>query len=223
MTGAIAGASKGTRVAEFLDTAVSFPAAVFGILLVIVIAYWAIVLLGVLGDGFFDADADADGDVGIAGLLGAVGLGGVPAAVVVSLWIAFGWFTSFVGAEATGEMSGLVRVAAGTGVVALALGVGYAVTFLVVIPLRKIMPAEAPPPRRADLVGRTCVVRTTTVDNTHGQAEVTAEDGSSAVIQVRQTGEEALNAGTTALIFDYDADGEFFWITAAPAHLNPEP
>jgi hypothetical protein len=48
-----------------------------------------------------------------------------------------------------------------------------------------------------------------------GQAEVTAQDGSSAIIQVRQTGEHALTFGKRALIFDYDTDGEFFWVAPA--------
>jgi hypothetical protein len=206
-------------VAEFLDTAVSFPAAVFGILLVIVIGYWLVVLLGVIGEGLLDADA-GDSDVGFAGFLGALGLGGVPVAAVLSLWIAFGWFGSFIGVAFLDDADGLDRIAdplANAGVLVLAIIAGYVVTYLVVIPLRRLMPEPAPPPQRSDLVGRTCVVRTTTVDHEHGQAEVAAEDGSSAVIQVRQTGGEPLHAGSAALIFDYDADGEFFWITVAPS------
>ncbi|MEU8270540.1 hypothetical protein AB0B89_25705 [Sphaerisporangium sp. NPDC049002] len=34
--------------------------------------------------------------------------------------------------------------------------------------------------------------------------------------------EEALRAGDTALIFDYDADGEFFWVTPYDAELDPD-
>ena len=33
------------------------------------------------------------------------------------------------------------------------------------------------------------------------------------MVQVRQAGDKArLTSGSTALIFDYDADGEFFWV-----------
>lgn len=212
-------------MAEFLDTAVSFPVAVLGLLLVIVIGYWLIVLLGVIGEGLFDADT-GDGDVGFAGFLGVLGLGGVPVAAVLSLWIAFGWFGSFIAVVLLGDAGGLDGISGpltNAGVLVLAVFAGYLVTYLVVIPLRRLMPEPAPPPQRSDLVGRTCVVQTTTVDHEHGQAEVTAEDGSSAVIQVRQTGGEPLHSGSTALVFDYDADGEFFWITVAPSHLNPDP
>lgn len=211
-------------MAEFLETAISFPVAVFGVLLVIVIGYWLIVLLGVVGEGLFDGDVP-DSDVGMAGMLGAVGLGGVPIAAVLSLWIAFGWFGSFIGVVFLGDVDALDEFAeplTAAGVLVLAIVAGYAATYLLVIPLRRLMPRPDPPPQRSDLVGRTSVVRTTTVDHQHGQAEVTAEDGSSAVIQVRQTGGEPLHAGSSALIFDYDADGEYFWITVAPSHLHPE-
>jgi len=58
-------------------------------------------------------------------------------------------------------------------------------------------------------------IRTGTVTGEFGQAEVTAQDGSSAIVQVRQTGEHALTHGNRALIFDYDTDGEFFWVAPA--------
>ena len=66
--------------------------------------------------------------------------------------------------------------------------------------------------RRADFVGRTCVIRTGRVTRTFGQAEVRAEDGSSAIVQVRQAGEDDLHAGTVAVLYDFDPEGEFFWV-----------
>ena len=54
-------------------------------------------------------------------------------------------------------------------------------------------------------------------------AEVHAVDGSSAVVQVRQSLDDAagpggvLRAGAAALIYDYDDGGEFFWVMPAPS------
>ncbi|HWO65844.1 MAG TPA: hypothetical protein VNO31_38015, partial [Umezawaea sp.] len=59
------------------------------------------------------------------------------------------------------------------------------------------------------------------VTHDFGQAEVTATDGSSAVVQVRQAGQDVLVAGSTALIFDYDVDGEFFWVAPVDSALGP--
>ena len=56
------------------------------------------------------------------------------------------------------------------------------------------------------------MIRTGTVTRTFGQAEVHAPDGSSAIVQVRQTGADDLRAGTTALLYDVDPEGEFFWV-----------
>ena len=74
--------------------------------------------------------------------------------------------------------------------------------------------------KQLDFVGSVCVIRTGRVSQTFGQAEVTAADGSSAIIQVRQTGTDTFKSGTAALIYEYDADGEFFWVTPVP---HPEP
>ena len=69
---------------------------------------------------------------------------------------------------------------------------------------------------RTAFVGRTCVIRTGTVTDAFGQAEVHAADGSSAIVQVRQTGADTFTAGSTAVIYEYDRDGEFFWIVPTP-------
>lgn len=70
----------------------------------------------------------------------------------------------------------------------------------------------AAPDSLADFVGRTCVIRTGRVTPTFGQAEVHAEDGSSAIVQVRQTGVDELSAGTVAVLYAFDPEGGFFWV-----------
>ncbi|HEX4818129.1 MAG TPA: hypothetical protein VFV66_35765 [Nonomuraea sp.] len=64
-----------------------------------------------------------------------------------------------------------------------------------------------------------CVIRTGTATRDFGQAEVTAADGSSAVVHVRTTGQDRLARGDKALIFEYDADGEFFWVMPYESEL----
>jgi hypothetical protein len=65
-------------------------------------------------------------------------------------------------------------------------------------------------------------VRTGRVTSTFGQAEVHSPDGSSALVQVRQAGTDDLRAGTAALLYDFDADGEFFWIVPTDVATRPE-
>jgi hypothetical protein len=113
-----------------------------------------------------------------------------------------------------GVLTGVLRIAVGIGVIIAALTGGLFAAGLVAKPMRKlyVTGGEA---SRGDFVGRECVIRTGRVSGDFGQAEVTAVDGSSAIIQVRQTGEHELSNGHRALIFDYDTDGEFFWVAPA--------
>lgn len=177
---------------EFLDAALSFPAAPLGILLVVVVGYWLLASLGVVS--LEESHA-----------LDFLGVGGVPITISLSIASAVSWFAALVGTVLTG--GGVARVV----VLVVAVLVGLVAARLLVVPIRRAL-ADPPAATRGDFVGRTCVIRTGRVTDTFGQAEVTAADGSSAVVQVRQAGQDALTAGSTAVIFDYDAEGEFFWV-----------
>jgi hypothetical protein len=187
---------------DFIDAALSFPAAVFSVLLAVVVIYWLMVLIGTLDVELGDLDL-ADG----------IGLGGVPATISFSVLTVIGWFVSLVGTLLV-DSAGVLRVALGFGVIVIALVAGVFAAAFVARPLRRLylIAGEA---SRGDFVGRECVIRTGSVTGDFGQAEVTAQDGSSAIIQVRQTGEHALTHGNRALIFDYDTDGEYFWVAPA--------
>jgi hypothetical protein len=187
-------------MAEFVRAALDLPAAVFGIALILVLAYWALIAFGVLDVVF-----------------------GVVVSAAASLFVAVAWFAALAGTLLAhrGHLSGAVP---STGVVLAAVVLSGLVTRVLTPPLRRALTEEQVPSRR-DFVGRMCVIRTGRVDLAFGQATVRAADGSSAVIQVRQQRnqeeEAALKAGSTALIFDYDADGGFFWVMPYDAELDP--
>jgi hypothetical protein len=209
---------------EFLAVAFGFPTALFSFSLLVVAGYWAFVLLGGLDMDLLGAGADADtgagtgpedGDGPGAGWFAFLGLGGVPGTVVLSLLIALAWFVSLAGsALLDGPLPRTV-------VLVVALIAAWAGTRLAVLPLRRVLrrPAEG---SLRDFVGLPCVIRTGRVGPDFGQAEVTAPDGSSAIVQVRQPAMDvavagdaegtALTAGSTALIFDFDPAGQFFWV-----------
>ncbi|WP_219519275.1 YqiJ family protein [Nonomuraea ceibae] len=172
---------------EFLHVAFSYPMAVFTYPLIVVVGYWIVVVTGLFDTGDHDAPW--------------LGLGGVPAGVTLSLLIAFSWLLTLIGSQIT-----TLPV-----VPLLALASGWLGTRALLAPLRRLAPRERQP-SRGDFVGQMCVIRTGSATADFGQAEVTAADGSSAVIQVRTTGQDRLSRGDSALIFEYDADGEFFWV-----------
>lgn len=218
---------------DFLSAASAFPAVLFTFALLVVVGYWFAVILGGVGTDVLDGDAgtgDGMADGGFTGLLAGLGLGGVPVTVALSLMITAAWFTSLSGTELLDRtgLSGPALTALGVGVLVVAVLVAYAVTRVLLRPLRRAL-GPAAEPSRQDFVGRACVIRTGRVGPDFGQAEVTADDGSSALVQVRQTADDArgpgreLTAGTTALIFDYSDDGEFFLVMPYDLGLGPVP
>jgi hypothetical protein len=190
---------------DFVDAALSFPAVVFSFLLAAVLIYWLLVLLGTLDIEIGDLDM-GDG----------LGLGGVPVTVTASVLVVVSWFVTLAGGVVTAalDLGSFVEVLLDIGVLVVAVLAGLFVARLVAVPLRKLY-APGGEASRNDFVGRECVIRTGRVTGDFGQAEVTAVDGSTAIIQVRQTGEHELANGRRALIFDYDIDGEFFWVAPA--------
>ncbi|AXG78431.1 hypothetical protein [Streptomyces paludis] len=220
---------------EFIGAALGFPAVLFGAALLVVIAFWLLVLAGAAEHDAFNSSMDtgtgAD-SAGGTGSTGGAGLGGVPVTIPVSLLIAIAWFTTLAG-------SVLVRrqVEPGTGrtlwsaavLVAGAL-IAWGVTRLLVRRLRDLVPEQAPP-SRLDFIGLTCTIRTGSVSADFGQAEVAAADGSTALVQVRQaeTAHEAGTAGTagalvsgsTGLLYAFDVEGEFFWVAPYDPALDP--
>ncbi|GAA2389806.1 hypothetical protein GCM10010420_11930 [Streptomyces glaucosporus] len=209
-------------MSEFMRAAMDFPASLFGFGLLVVLLYWLSVLVGVVGVDVLDGGEGIDADTpppGPAGVLAAAGLGGAPVTVTLSLLIALAWFVSLSGTALTESTPARVLV------LPAALLAAWGGTRLLVRPLSRPALRESGTSRR-DLVGRTCTIRTGHVSHRFGQAEITTDDGSTVLVQVRARGEDAaaLCAGRTALVFDYDADGEFFHVTPwdpAPAPERP--
>lgn len=204
----------------FLGAVTGYPTVVFTFALVVVVGYWVLVLAGgahlhgVRGHGGGHGGHGRGGGHPHRGPVRVLGLAGVPITVAVSLVVAFAWFTALTGRVWLGGARWFLLPVALVG--------GWVGARLLVVPLRRLMPEPVAPPSRQDFVGLGCVVRTGRVGPDFGQAEVRAADGSSAVVQVRQTHDDAagqggvLRAGASALIYDYDAEGEFFWIMPGP-------
>lgn len=200
---------------EFLALAFGLPTMPLTVLVLAVFGFWLFTIFGL-------ADSESLDGLAVAGVLAGFGLGHVPVMVALSVFILFSWALTLMGSsylEALDAPGWLLAVLAFV-VLAIALLLAWAATWLVVLGLRRVIRTERTATRK-DFVGRVCVVRTGSVDQSFGQAEVTAEDGSSAIIQVRQNGDDPLTSGDTALIFDYDAEGEFYWVSPYDAALDP--
>ncbi|WP_406382511.1 hypothetical protein [Streptomyces sp. NBC_01618] len=220
---------------EFLNAGTAFPAVLFGAALAVVVCFWLLVLVGAADHHSFD------GDLGT----GMAGVGGVPVTVTVSVMVVVGWFTSLTGTVLLHRsgVTGLTRAGLACAVLAGALLIAWAVMRVLVRLVRRRFPEE-PPPSRQDFLGRICTVRTGSVSSDFGQAEVAAVDGSTAIVQVRLLGPAnavdgvggvggvggvdgtelaALTSGSAGLLYAYDDEGEFFWVSPYDRALDPEP
>ncbi|MER7552021.1 MULTISPECIES: hypothetical protein [Streptomyces] len=214
---------------EFLGAALEFPAVIFGAALVVVVGFWLLVLAGAAGHDSFDADLDT----------GTAGLGGVPVSVSVSLLVVLSWFGSLTGTVLLNRSGAgsTTRAVLAVAVLVGSLLLAWAAVRLLLHRFRRYFPAE-PPPSRLDFVGSVCTIRTGSVTATFGQAEVVSYDGSTAIVQVRTAepfpsaaprlsgpaAEEApLVMGGSGLLYAYDEDGEFFWVSPYDAALDPGP
>ncbi|MCX5141352.1 hypothetical protein [Streptomyces sp. NBC_00338] len=201
---------------EFLTATLSFPAVLFSAALVVVIAFWLLVLVGAADHHSFDADLDAD----------LAGIGGVPVTVSVSVMVAVSWFSALTGSVLLHRSgtAGTARAVLAFGVLAGALLIAWAVARLLVHHFRRFFP-DQPPPSRQDFLGRVCTIRTGSVGTDFGQAEVAAADGSTAIVQVRQLqpGDTEFAAGSAGLLYGYDDAGEFFWVSPYDRALDPGP
>ncbi|WP_103500253.1 MULTISPECIES: hypothetical protein [unclassified Streptomyces] len=204
---------------EFVSAALDFPAVVFTFPLLVVIAYWLFAAVTGLAGEIFDADttdaSDSGGAAGgFAGFMTALGLGGVPVTVVLSLVIAVAWFVCLVGTVLFDHT--LVRF----GFLLLALYIGWHVTWLLAKPLRRMLHTTSAG-RNADFVGLVCEVRVGCAPGRFGQGLVTAADGGTALIDIRSEEPEPIPAGSHALIYDYDAEADFFRVAPAGAAADP--
>ncbi|RIQ19486.1 hypothetical protein [Jiangella rhizosphaerae] len=188
---------------DLFDAAMTFPVVPFTFLTVAVLVYWLLVMVG--------------GTPPVAG-------DGVPLNVIWSVFIVLAWLATLAGTLLHSRDVAVHPPGAVASVViaVLALAAAALGTALLAGPIRRALR----PGRPADptgLVGSICVVRTGEVGPDTGQAEVTGPDGAPVVIEVRHDGIEELRPGSTAMIDDYDAEHQVFWVTAFDPKLGTTP
>lgn len=171
-----------------------------------------------LGDLGGDADLDlGDGDVddgghgALAAIMSALHLRSVPATVVFSLIITFSWLVSVVSMQVlTRAAPALVGVGASLGVLLASFLLALPLTSFAARPLAKVF-APKHAPAKSDFIGRTCVVRTGTVNHKFGEATLN-DGGAGLVLRVRVEDGKQLGRGEQALIVDYDAERETYLV-----------
>lgn len=164
-------------------------------------------------DGHHGSAAHSDGGLApgdVQATWGGLAYGEVPRVLSLSLLIFFGWSSSLAALWLYPPLAEIAERALwiGAGLSAVFFAFAFGAAALAVRPINKLLMAGAGP-RRNDLVGKLCTVRTQRVDETFGQAEV---DHASSLVQVRELFGRSFRYGQRALIYDYDEDREVFLI-----------
>lgn len=202
-------------VSDFLDAIVEFPTVIFTVIAAASLSFWVISTL--LGAGFDLGDADSDvGDASGDGLLGGflsfLGLASLPLIVSSAIVSVIAWFTSLLLMQIIGSRTTWVLASLGIIVFFVSFAVAAFIAAQLARPLSKIfVPGE--PQRRADFVGRPCVVRTEKVTDVFGQAEVVDTEGATLLIQVRCKKANNLRHGDVAIIWSLDDEAATFQVT----------
>lgn len=157
----------------------------------------------------------ADGSHGEnLGLLGSVfyalRLRSVPATLVLSLVVLFGWILSWLGTRMLVHQLGLGPAwLMGTALLASSIIAAFLLTSLTVRPLASVIKVERRVSRR-DLVGKVVRIDTSRVDGRFGVAK--AENGGAGlIVQVRcDAADNGLNRGANALVVSYDQAREVY-------------
>jgi hypothetical protein len=216
----------------FLELIQSYPVFINTILLGVVLVYWLLAMVGLLDfeHGFehggleIDATPDGGGDIHhdgpgtVASWLVAFGLGGVPFSVVVSLLALFSWVLCAIAAGGVMPFvpTDILKLAVGTGILVGAFAVSLPITAVCVRPMRKLFVIH-PAFTRESLVGRTCEIRSGSVDEHFGYARVVSENGQTHDIDVIADVPNTLKSGHTAFIVEYDESQKVFRV----AEKNP--
>lgn len=188
----------------------SFPTVIYTVPLIICLILWFFSLLGIFDFDAFDADIDAD--AGLSGLLATFGLAGVPITLSSSLLFLFAWASSLF---SSAWLLPLIRnyqlwLTASIFVVLCSFILAVFITGKITKPLSKIFIVHEARSNRS-LVSKTCVITSMRVDQNFGQAKV-EDGGAGLIISVRSEQPNQLTKGDHALIYEYDAGKNIYFI-----------
>lgn len=205
---------------SFLNEIFSFPIIIFTLPLIFLLMYWALALLGLIDIELIDFDVpEADGDVqGNGSWLSSLGLDGVPLAVSVLFVDFYAWLFTFFGKKIFTQLfDDVLTGAAMGGLVALvAVIIAIPLAVLSVKPLKRIFATQLGP-NKSELTGKTCILTTTKVTETFGQAEL--EDGSM-ILSVRADEPNKFNKGTRLILLGYDEETDRYDVMSEDKFLN---
>lgn len=202
----------------FINNISLYPTIVFTGLVMFVTLYWLVSLLGVvdmdtvdIGDAGDIADLASTGM--LTGLLLKFGLYGVPLIVILTLVSLLGWVLSYVYTSLLHQYfdSGILYYLFGTGALLLVLVVSMWLTGIIISPIRKNI-ASIPKRNAANNLGKIAIVRTLSVTDKHGEAEL-SDGGAGLILKIRPDSAHSaqpLKQGDSVVLVEYLDDANAY-------------
>ena len=189
-----------------------YPTIVFTGLVMFVTLYWVVSLLGMvdmdsvdLGESGGDADVSTLSSTGFfTGLMLKFGLYGVPLIIILSLISLIGWLLSYLYTSFLHQYfdSGVLYYLFGTGALIFVLVVSMWLTGIIISPIRKNID-KIPKRNSSNNVGKIAVVRTLSVTDKHGEAELN-DGGAGLILKIRSdTNDGLLKQGDRVMLIEY--------------------
>lgn len=201
----------------FITNISLYPTVVFTGLVMFVTLYWIVSLLGMadmdtidIGDASGEG-ADLTSSGFVSGLLLKFGLYGVPLIIILSLISLFGWLLSYLYTRFLHQYldSGILYYVFGTGALIFVLVVSMWLTGIVISPIRKNI-AKIPKRNAASNIGKIAVVRTLSVTNKHGEAEL-SDGGAGLILKIRSDiDDNLLKQGDRVMLVEYLKDANTY-------------
>ena len=187
-----------------------YPTIVFTGLVMFVTLYWIVSLLGMadmdtvdIGDASGEG-ADLTSSGFVSGLLLKFGLYGVPLIVILSLISLIGWLLSYFYASFLHQNfdSGILYYLFGTGALIFVLVISMWLTGIIISPIRNKI-AKIPRRNAASNIGKIAVVRTLSVTDKHGEAELN-DGGAGLILKIRSDiNDGLLKQGDRVMLVEY--------------------
>lgn len=209
---------------SFIAAAFGYPTAIYTALLGFALFYWILALLGFVDfeSSGLDIDLDIQTDAaeslsGLAGMIVAFGLNGVPFSVAFSLLALIGWTLCCSASLLLLPLlpTSILPLLAGTLILLLSCALSLPITVRLIRPMRGLFVSHTAISNET-LVGQLCKVLTQQVDQSVGRAEV-AQRGASVNIRVWADAPNTLSRNAVARIVAYDAALARYQIVAESA------
>lgn len=205
---------------QFLINISSFPTAIFTTINVVIIGIWIIIAFGLIDIDALDLSIDIDLDTdptsvsGVASYLVSLGLAGVPIFIVLTIIFFVSWIISYSAVKygLFWNNSDFIRYIVGSGILVVSFLASLPITAQLIKPLRKLFSKlNNDSTTSQSLLGRQCIVRTTKVTESFGEA-ICENQGASLILNIRASEKYQLKNGDLVRIIEVDQESSVYQV-----------